>query len=104
MNAGGLGARAVCVPTWRHGGRELWTSGGAMQACRRGGMEGMELWRRAAGVQTWTYGGMERWRRAAGVAIWWCGGSYVWGRVVGVATWRRRSMEVWRRGTGMGTR
>ncbi len=47
--------------TWRQGGMELWNSGIALQACRRGDTGGMKLWIRAAGVAdvVWRYGAPE---------------------------------------------
>ena len=76
---------------------ETWRSGAVLQACRRGGME-IELWRRAAGAQTWKHRGTELWSsrgqllacRRRCVEVWSTGGVL---QVRGAQTWRPRSLE-----------
>ena len=63
---------AAGLGTWRYvecRGMELRSSGGALQACRRGG-EMHELWRHDVGVVRKRYGGMELWRHAVGEEVW----------------------------------
>jgi len=74
---------------------EVRSSEGVPQACRNGGME---LWKRAAGLQILRYGSMERWCQAAGVQTWtnrevWSSGVFE-ARFSGVGTWRDRGLEV----------
>jgi len=52
---------------------ELWSSRGALQACRRVDVEASssEALRCAIGVAMWRHAGtLEVWRRAVGVALW----------------------------------
>src|SRR6266480_110643 len=57
---------------------KLWSSGGRLQASRRGG------------VEFWSSRGMLRARGRRGVGVWRC--------AAGVQTWRHRGMELWSSG------
>src|SRR5438105_333513 len=60
--------RAADLGTWRNGGMKFLSSGDALQACRcRYG--GIERWRRVLSV-TWRHRSIKLWRRAAGVWTW----------------------------------
>jgi len=99
----------------RRGGIEIGSSRGALQMCERYGI--LELWRCAAGVQTWRQDFRELWRRAVGRR----GGMEIgssrgglqvcerygvlelWRCAAGVQTWRYGARELWRRTAGVGT-
>jgi len=85
------GGGAADLGTSSHGGMELRSSGGALQACRRGGIEvwnaggvrrggrkssgGLEARCRRRDVEVWSSGGLEARCRRSDIELWRSGGS-----------------------------
>src|SRR5438034_6584 len=63
-----------------------------------------ELWRRAAGGETWRGGGEEMWTSAAGVEVCRSSPQELWRRAAGGGTWRGLPQERWRCAAGVASK